>query len=100
MAMMMVATPGPMTEESTIARTRPGTTRKKSMTRISTAWVAPVKCPAAMPTTVPMTMDTAVAANPTSSETRAPQTSIASTERPGGSVPSGFRPGGAWFWAG
>ena len=64
-------------------------TRKKSITRMITAREVPVKCPAAMPIEVPMTMETAVAANPTSSETRAPQISIPSTLRPCGSVPSG-----------
>ena len=53
-----------------MASTSPGMTRKKSITRMITAWDVPVKCPAAIPTTVPITIDTAVAAKPTSSEIR------------------------------
>ena len=44
-----------------------------------------------MPDDVPMTIDSAVAANPTSNEARAPQISSPSTRGPGGRCPAGSR---------
>ena len=85
MARMIVHTPRCRTLESTIASTSEGSTRKKSMTRIRSAPAHPVKCPAAMPTTVPMTIDSRVATVPTSRETRAPQ-SRRHQDRPAGGV--------------
>ncbi len=42
-----------------------------------------------MPTRVPIAIEMTVAQMPTSSETRVPHTTSASTERPDSSVPSG-----------
>ena len=74
MAMMIVSTPRLRTADSTIARISAGSTRKKSMMRISRPPTQPEKCPAAMPTSVPITIETIVAAMPTMSDTRAPHT--------------------------
>ncbi|UJP11769.1 hypothetical protein L2X99_11720 [Microbacterium sp. KUDC0406] len=87
--MTIVHTPRCSTDDSTIARISEGSTRKKSMMRISSPPVQPVKCPAAIPTIVPMSIDTAVAAKPTTSETCAPHTMRTQISRPRWSVPSG-----------
>ncbi|EHK87547.1 cation transport ATPase [Saccharomonospora azurea SZMC 14600] len=86
-ASTMVAMPCGNTVDSAIASTSDGSTRKKSVKRSSTLDTQPPKCPAASPTRVPMTTDRIVAANPTSSDTRAPHSVSSSTERPSTSVP-------------
>ncbi len=58
------------------------------MIRSTTARTMPVKCPAAIPNVVPMTIAIAVAEKPTSNDAREPQSNRPSTSRPDGSVPS------------
>lgn len=77
------------TVASAMARTRVGITRNQSVIRISTVAYAPLKCPAVIPTVVPIATDSAAASSPTSSDTREPHTSRASRSRPNRSVPSG-----------
>ena len=89
MTKAMLASDGPSTVASTMARGRNGITRNQSVTRISTESVQRPKWPAAMPTTEPITIEITEARNPTSSDTRDPQMVRASTERPLSSVPSG-----------
>lgn len=88
-ATMIVRTPRSSTVDSTIASTSDGSTRKKSVSRSSTADSQPPKCAATIPTTVPITTDSTVAATPTSSEIRVPVSVSASTDSPFSSVPSG-----------
>ncbi len=64
-------------------------TRNHSVSRLSRPPPTPRKCPAPIPTIVPMTIEMTVAARPTSSEIRLPQMTIVSTDRPYLSVPNG-----------
>jgi hypothetical protein len=89
MTKAMLASDGPSTVASTMARGRNGITRNQSVTRIRAESVQRPKWPATMPTTEPMTTEITVARNPTVSDTRDPQRVRASTERPLSSVPSG-----------
>ena len=89
MTKAMLASDGPSTVASTMARGRNGMTRNQSVTRISSESVQRPKWPAAIPTTEPITTEMTVARNPTTSDTRDPHRVRASTERPLSSVPSG-----------
>ena len=84
------AEPG-MTPTSAIAKTSSGKARKMSISRAITASIQPPKYPAITPMIAPMTTASAVAANPISSEYRAPTTIRASMSRPVvGSTPNGW----------
>ena len=72
MTRMMFHTDGPRMRASTIASGRNGITRNQSVKRISTDSVHPPRKPAAMPTTLPMSIVRIVASNPTSRLIRAP----------------------------
>src|SRR3954447_4827360 len=79
---------GPVTETSAIATSRNGTDSTTSISRARIVSVIPPRNPAASPSTTPMTTVIAVAAPPTSSDTRAPYAIRTRMSRPRSSVPS------------
>ena len=87
--MMMFQIERSSTAASAIASGRNGITRNQSVIRISTVSSRPPKNPAVIPISDPIAIVSTVAARPTNSEMREPQTNWAATDRPRWSVPSG-----------
>ena len=75
-----------------MASTSVGITRNQSVIRMMTVAYQPLKCPAVIPTIVPMATESKAASSPTVSDTRAPHTSRPSRLRPNWSVPRGNSP--------
>src|SRR5690606_13845806 len=88
-AMMMVNVLPPRMAASTSAVTSDGSTRNQSVIRMMAAPIQPLKCPAAMPSTVPMVTLTSAARKPMSSDVREPHHTMSRMERPDSSVPNG-----------
>lgn len=79
--------PGPAAATSRITSRMDGNASARSTIRISTCSTTPPAYPATRPIPVPTTAASAVAANATSNNGRAPCTSRASSSRPRSSVP-------------